>query len=230
MSLFGAKKKEPLKEILKRARENFEVRMTGREDTLAVSDTSSSHVGEQLEAMGRGPQQDLDYEGTATTFEVAGGGEAVEEKQEENFQPPAITLPRDVFNKAVRIHNQQAREQGHPSQVVSPAYSVNKDKEGNKYEKARVYTISSDDGSSLSPPPTTDYGGSQIPYPDRTQCTKYGGSIVAFPPSAVPQDPFSTPRASVKAGIIASKYIQSEENITMHTTEEEENKGVQETL
>jgi len=44
------------------------------------------------------------------------------------------------------------------------------------------------------------------------------GSLLGLPPSAVPQDPFSTPRAS--AGIIARRYIQSEENTSQHAEKE----------
>jgi len=52
------------------------------------------------------------------------------------------------------------------------------------------------------------------------------------PPSAIPQDPFMTPWASVTQGIIASWYLQSEEYRSKHATEEEvENQeGVPETL
>jgi len=46
----------------------------------------------------------------------------------------------------------------------------------------------------------------------------YEGSLLGLPPSALPQDPFSTPRAS--AGIIARRYIQSEENATQYAEEE----------
>jgi len=41
---------------------------------------------------------------------------------------------------------------------------------------------------------------------------------LGLPPSALPQDPFSTPRAS--AGIIALRYIQSEENTSKNAEEE----------
>jgi len=41
---------------------------------------------------------------------------------------------------------------------------------------------------------------------------------LGLPPSTIPQDPFSTPRAS--AGIIAQRYIQLEENISQHAEEE----------
>ena len=45
-----------------------------------------------------------------------------------------------------------------------------------------------------------------------------------MPPSALPEDPFSTPRAS--AGIIARKYIQVGENVSQH---EEKEEGMEET-
>jgi len=41
---------------------------------------------------------------------------------------------------------------------------------------------------------------------------------LGLPPSALPQDPFSTPRVS--AGIIARRYIQSEEDTTQYAEEE----------
>ena len=103
------------------------------------------------------------------------------------------------------------------------------DEEGNLvYKEPRVYTIPSDDGSSLSPPPTTSYGGSEISFPSQTPrervfsplpSTNYKGSIMGLPPSALPEDPFSTPRAST--GIIAQRYIQPEENTSQHAEEEE---------
>jgi len=84
-----------------------------------------------------------------------------------------------------------------------------------------------DDGSSLSPPPTTDHGGSEISFPSHTPrervlsplpTTNYEGSLLGLPLSALPQDPFSTPRVS--AGIIARRYIQSEENTSQHAENE----------
>jgi len=92
----------------------------------------------------------------------------------------------------------------------------------------------SDDSSELSPPPTTNYGGSEISFPLQTPrervatplpSTNYEGSLMSLPPSALPEDPFSTPRAS--AGIIARRYIQSEENTTQDAEEEG---GMEETL
>jgi len=92
----------------------------------------------------------------------------------------------------------------------------------------RAQTISSDDDSSLSPPPTTSYRGSDIQFPSQTPrdedgspvpTTSYGGSIVAMPSSALSINCFSTPKAST--GIIARRYIQSEENTSQHATAKE---------
>jgi len=55
----------------------------------------------------------------------------------------------------------------------------------------------------LSPLPTTNYSE---------------GSLLGLPPSDLPHDLFSTPR--VNAGIIARRYIQSEENTSQHVEEE----------
>jgi len=92
----------------------------------------------------------------------------------------------------------------------------------------RSKSVGSQDSSELSsPPPTTNYGGSEISFPSQTPrervmspppTTNYEGSLLGLPPSALPQDPFSTPRAS--AGIIARRYIQSEENISQYAEEE----------
>jgi len=78
-----------------------------------------------------------------------------------------------------------------------------------------------------SPPPTTNYGGSEISFPSQTPkervqspmpSTNYEGSLMGLPLSALLEDPFSTSRAS--AGIIARKYIQSEENVSKNAEEE----------
>jgi len=89
----------------------------------------------------------------------------------------------------------------------------------------------SDDSSELSPPPsTTNYGGSEISFPSQTPrervqsplpSTNYEGSLMGLPLSAlnaITDDPFSTPRAS--AGIIARRYIQSEENASQYAEKE----------
>jgi len=87
----------------------------------------------------------------------------------------------------------------------------------------------SDDSSELSsPPPSTNYGGSEITFPSQTPrervstprpSTNYEGSLMGLPLSALTEDPFSTPKAS--AGIIARRYIQSEENATQNAEQEE---------
>jgi len=186
----------------------------------------SSHVGEQLERQ-QGPLP-MDPDGTATTSEIAREelGDYLGE-----VQPAAVTLTREKFNQGVRIHNAEVVAAGHLSQIMEPVQVGTPpcDEYGNRRSQQHsVHTVSGDDGSDLSsPPPTTNYGGSQISFPAETptDSTKYEGSIVGFPPSAFPQDPFLTPRAS--AGIIARKYIQSEENVSQHAEEEE---GMEETL
>jgi len=85
-----------------------------------------------------------------------------------------------------------------------------------------------DDSSELWPPPISSYGRSQISFPSQTPrerilsplpSTNYSkGSLLGLPLSALPQDPFSTPRAS--AGIIAPRYIQLEENASQHVEKE----------
>jgi hypothetical protein len=226
MSLFGAKKPtESLKDVLKRAKENYEKKMgSGTQDSV------TSGIGEVLDR--HNAITGVDPEGTATTSEIAREGHEDEEQLVE--QPAAVTLPREVFNQAVRIHNAEARETGHLSQVVEPVWGpAKRDKYGRPLvEEAKVYTISSDD-SSLSPPPTTSYRGSDVSFPAETPraTTVYEGSIVGFPPSAIPLDPFSTPRLSGSGGIIAQRYIQSEENTGKNATEEsEEEEGMGETL
>jgi len=225
MSLFGAKKSTTF-QAAKERMDKYEKAAKAIADSLGSSTESvSSGIGAQMEIA-----RDLrDPDGTATTSEIAA---AIEEQNDndEGVQPPAITLPRDVFNQAVRIHNQQARDEGHLSQMVSPAYSVNRDYDGNKFEKATVHTISDDSSVLSSPPETTDYGGSEISFPKQTQSTKYEGSLRAFPPSAIPEDPFSTPRTSGRS-ILAARYIQSEEDTGENAaSSEEEEGGVAETV
>jgi len=187
--------------------------------TPEESQTSSSGIGAQME-IARGLQ---DPDGTATTSEIAQEGRT----ERGEVQPAAVTLTREQYNQGVRIHNAEVRAEGHPSQVIEPIWGANDviDEYGNRHTHA-VHTIASDD-SSLSPPPTTSYGGSEISFPSQTPreevqsplpSTNYEGSLLGLPPSALPQDPFSTPRASV--GIIARKYIQAEENVSQHAGKE----------
>jgi hypothetical protein len=138
--------------------------------------------------LGRGEQ--FDSEETATTSEIARQG--FEDKTEEEMQ-----LPREVA----------AGQYGQQVSVVD---------ESKSRKAPKLITISSDDGSSLSAQQITDYVGSEMTFLQQTrrEATSYEESVVAFPLSAIPQDPVTAPRAS--AGIIARRYIQSEENISMH--------------
>jgi len=230
MSLFGAKKQLNLKESHKKAKENLEGKMSSAQSTV----TSCSGIGEVLdkhnEITGSLP---TDPDGTATTSEIA---------REElgdylGVQPVAVTLTREQFNQGVRIHNAEVRAEGHPSQVIEPIWRENSviDEYGNR-QRHEVHTIPSDDGSSLSPPQTTSYGGSEISFPSQTPrervqsplpSTNYEGSLMGLPLSALnelTEDPFLTPRAST--GIIASRYIQSEGNISQDA---EKDGGMEET-
>jgi len=228
MSLFGAKKTTAsLSESLKRAKENLENRMA-EESVSGASVVSSSHIGEALDRHNEisGPLP-TDPDGTATTSEVA---------REElgdylGVQPAAVTLTREQYNQGVRIHNAEVMAEGHLSQIIEPIWRENSviDEYGNRRNHA-VHTISSDDSSLSPPPPITSYGGSEISFPSQTPrervlsplpSTNYEGSLMGLPLSALnelTEDPFSTPRAS--AGIIAHRYIQSEENASQNAEEE----------
>jgi len=167
----------------------------------SVSAVSSSHVGKQLEILGRGlPNPD----GTAMTSEIA--WEDCEQEGQGEAQLETNVVSREVFNRIIYDNNRRARETGHPSQVMEPVLGspLPCDEYGNRYDRmAKVPTISSADDSSLSPPPTTNYGGSEIAFPsctprERVQsplpATNHEGSLLGLPLSALPQDPFSTPR------------------------------------
>jgi len=224
MSLFGAKRQLNLKESLKKAKENFEGKMTG---TVSVEDAESvsSGIGAQMKIA-----RDVeDPDGTATTSEIP----REELGDDLEVQPAAVVLTREQFNQGVRIHNAEVRADGHPSQVIEPVWATAQvvDEHGNR-RLPTILMISSDD-SSLSPPPTTRYRGSEISFLSQTPgervqsprpSTNYEGSLMGLPPSALPQDPFSTPRVS--AGIIVQRYIQSEE---FASTQAEKEGGMEET-
>jgi len=234
MSLFGAKKTSTFQKAAERAR-----KMT--QDPFgspSINESASSGIESQ-----RTIARDLqDLDGTATTSEIAREGE-------NDFLGRPVVLPREVYNEAARAHNQELRDMGRQSQEIPTEHGGSSiDDEGNLvYKPPRVYTIpnsadstrtryrsrsvDSQESSRLSsPPPTTSYGGSQISFPEVTprQSTRYEGSIVGFPPSALPQDPFSVPRSS--AGIIAHRYIQSEENASQYAQKGVKEEGVDETL
>ena len=225
MSLFGAKRQPSLKESLKKAKENSEEKMSRAQSTTTTSSGIGAILEQQVDKI-TGPLPE-DPDGTATTSEIA---------REElgdylGVQQAAVTLTREQFNQGVRIHNAEAMAEGHLSQIIEPIWRENSviDEYGNR-RRHEVHTISSDTGSSLSPPPTTNYGGSEISFPSQTPrervttplpSTDYGESLKGLPLSALnalTDDPFSTPRAS--AGIIARRYIQSEENASQDAEEE----------
>jgi len=192
--------------------------MTGTSfGTPFVDESVSSGIGAQMIIA-----RDLQDPDEVTTSEPAG------EDVNDCLGGPEI-LPRGVYNETARMHNQEAREIGHPSQIVSTVHGRSSvDEEGNLvYKQPKIYTIpdstrstrmrvrsksvDSQESSRLSsPPPITSYGGSEISFPSQTpvervvfspSVTIYEGSLLGLPASAIPQDPFSTARAS--AGIIA---------------------------
>jgi len=225
MSLFGAN--TTFKKAVARMR---------AEESRSGSEAPTSGIGEVLdrhnEITGLLP---TDPDGTATTSEIA--REELGDYLGED-QPAAVTLTREQYNQGVRIHNAEVRAAGHPSQIMEPVLGTPPcDEYGNRRSQQHsVHTISSDDSSELSPPPTTSYGGSEISFPSQTPrervqsplpSTNYEGSLMGLPLSALnelTEDPFSTPRAST--GIIARRYIQSEENATQY---DEEERGMEET-
>jgi len=226
MSLFGAKStfqkaKDRLDKKMKEDADLATIFSISTKRSERVSDSASSRIGAQMIIV-----RDLqDPDGTATTSEIA--REELDESLGE-VQQAAVTLTRQQFNQGVRIHNAEMRAAGKPSQQMEPVFGTAPcDKYGNrKSQQHDVHTIASDDSSELSSPPVMNYWGSEISFPlqtprevlPSTETTCYGGSIVAVPPSALPMDPFSTPRAST--GIIAQRYIQSEENTRQHAEKE----------
>jgi len=83
------------------------------------------------------------------------------------------------------------------------------------------------DSSELSPLQTTDYRGDEIFHPDRIQSTMYERSVVAFPPSTIPQDSLLTPRVSVR--VVAQKNILGDKNVSQYVGKNEQEEGVKET-
>ena len=238
MSLFGAKStfqkaKDRLDKKMKEDEELARSHSISTEKSENVSKSASSGIGAQM-IIARDLQ---DPDGTATTSEIA--REDLDESSGK-VQQAAVTLTRQQFNQGVRIHNAEVRAAGHPSQQMEPVFGTAPCKEFGirKSQQYDVHIISSDD-SSLSPPPTTSYGGSEISFPSQTPreeavspvpTTIYGGSTIAMPPSAFSIDPFLTPRTSGKS-ILATRYIQSEENINIQVVDsEEEEGGVAETM
>jgi len=239
MSLFGARKTSTFQRAKERAEKMEREKQASSEATV----TSSSHIGGLLDKITRPVSDD----GKATVSErtdleqmerdLHGDSEYErlrdKEKKEEFDMGLRYARAEDDLR---RRENSQATSRVESGQLPSNlddmrAYSDLTGKTG----VTGITRYKGDDSSELSPPPTTSYGGSEISFPSQTPrervlsplpSTNYSeGSLLGFPLSALPQDPFSTPRAS--AGIITRKYVQSEENVSQHAEEEG---GMEETL
>jgi len=158
MSLFGAT--TTFKKAVARARvaEEKMAKEGSSAQSTTTSAVSSSHIGDILDRHNEmtGPLP-TDPDGTATTSEI--GREELGDYLGLGEQPAAVTLTREQYNHGVRIHNAEVMAEGHLSQIIEPIWRENSviDEYGNRRGHA-VHTISSDDDSSLSPPPTTNYG------------------------------------------------------------------------
>jgi len=236
MSLFGAKRQLNLKESLKKAKENLEEKLSSAQSTVTTSSGIGAILEQQLDKI-TGP---LDEDGTVTNSEVAREereffGTAEYERlraEEKNDEFEYGVHKARIEDELRRAEGSQATSRVDTGQLPSDlndmrAYSDLTGKTG----VTGITRDGSDDSSELSsPPPTTNYGGSEISFPSQTPrervitplpSTNYEGSLKGLPLSALnafTENPFSTPRAS--AGIIARRYIQSEENTTQDAEEE----------
>jgi len=212
---------------------------TREEKAAGVASTvpteESSHIGELLDKI-TGP---LVEDGTVMNSEVAreereffGTAEYKRLRAEEKNDEFEYGVHKArIEDELRRAKDSQATSRVDTGQLPSDlgdmrAYSDLTGKTG----VTGITRYGSDDSSELSPPPTTSYGGSEISFPSQTPrervqsplpSTNYEGSLMGLPLSALnalSEDPFSTPRAS--AGIIARRYIQSEENATQYAEEE----------
>jgi len=170
MSLFGARKSEPLKEILKMAKENFEERMSAS----GTSATSSSGIGAQLDKI-TGPltesgesvmppesnPEERAFFGTAEYERL----KAEEEKDEFEYRVHKARIEDELrrceFSQATsRIGTRQL-----PSDLDKMrAYSDLMGKTG----VMGITRYGSEDSLELSPPLTTNYGGSEVSFPSHT--------------------------------------------------------------
>jgi len=240
MSLFGAKKQAelPLKEVLKRAKENFEKRIESVPSEASA--VSSSHIGEVLDrhldlitAPPSSPPEiaqrrsELAHEERLREFHATAEYERLRPGEEQDRIETSLFRAR-IEDDSRRRENSQATPRVESGQLRSNldnmrAYSDLTGTTG----VTGITRYGSDDSSELSSPPTTEYGGSVISCPSQTprHSTEYQGSIVGFPPSAAPQDLFMTPRASSKS-ILVKRYIQLEENISNDPSFRQKHPGV----
>ena len=212
--------------------------------SLSVVSEENSHIGGLLDEI-TGPVIDhgtVAERNDLETLERELHGDSDDERlrdeeEKEEFETGLRRAPID--DELRRAENSQATSRVDTGQLPSDlndmrSYSDLKGKTG----VTGITRYGSDDSSASSTPPATmNYGGSEISFPSQTPrervltplpATNYSeGSLLGLPPSALLQDPFSTPRAS--AGIIARRYIQSEENISQYAEEEggmEENRRI----
>jgi hypothetical protein len=238
MSLFGAN--TTFKKAV--ARMKAEESKKGSNTPTEASATSSSHIGDVLDKeldKIRGPLT-IDYEGTATTSEIA--RECSQAQREEQFQGFHGTQEYEMLKAGeekakfemghhqARIEDDMRRcedSQATPRQESGWLPSDLSDMTGfsdltgktgvtgiTRYRSSSKCVDSEVSSELSSPPPTTDYGG----------------SILAMPPSAISQVPFATPGTSGKS-ILAARYIQLEEDTGQNAaSSEDEEGGVEETL
>jgi len=103
------------------------------ESTSGASVTSSSHIGQQLEMMGR---NQLDPDETATTSEI-------DREEPGDCLGGPVVHPREVYNEMARMHNEEARDTEHSSELMSTVHGRSiVDEDGNSvYKQPRVYKI-----------------------------------------------------------------------------------------
>jgi len=212
--------------------------------TPELSEVSSSHIGAILyrimgplsHSVGTATTSRIDREDQQTQFfgtpEYAGIRPG--EKQDEfKYRHRNACVEDDLWRRENRLATYRVNTAQLPSDLDHMSeYSDLTRKSG----VTEITIYESEDSSELSPQPTTNYGRSDISLPLKTarervattqRVTWYGGSHLGLPLSAIPEDSFSTPRAS--AGIIMKRYIQSEENISKYAEKSEQEGGIKET-
>jgi len=232
MSLFGARTKSTFQKAKERLDKMQEAgKGVGSTPEASTASEESSHVGGLLNKI-TGPLTITDSDGVAATSEIAHELSQLDREDRlrefhgtAEYERLRAGEERDRFEMGVhqaRIEDDLRRHENCPAsnRVESGwlpsdlndmrAYSDLTGKTGiTGVTRRRSSSVGSIESSVLSsPPPTTISNKSMV----------YEGSILAMPPSALPMDPFSTPRAST--GIIAQRYIPSEEDISQHAEKE----------
>jgi len=111
-------------------------RKMGDTDGSPSNESVSSGIGAQM-TIARDLQKDSD--GTAITSEIA-------QEDLKDYLGGLMVLPREAYNEVARMHNQEAVEIGHLSQIVFMVHGGSSmDEGGNLIHKQEwVYTIRSD--------------------------------------------------------------------------------------